>query len=120
MTFYILLNKITTLFLSLNLLTTLTFDSEIQSYLYGGGSSEIYFELANNRKTLVLKALQQERNSNLLIITKKRKYYFNLLVDDKNPHQFIEVKDGVINHVLKKLWPLRIIRFLKGNLRLYL
>ena len=57
MMFYILMNQITTLFLSLNLLTTLSFDSEIVSYLYGGGKEEVFFQVTNNNRTLALKPL---------------------------------------------------------------
>lgn len=102
MTFYILMNQITALFLSLNLLTTLSFDSEIVSYLYGGSKEEMFFSVTNNNKTLALKPLTGKGLSNLLILTKQRKYYFNLRVGDK-PHQFIEVKHGAINHAFKKL-----------------
>ncbi|PIP96080.1 MAG: hypothetical protein COV37_16360 [Bdellovibrio sp. CG11_big_fil_rev_8_21_14_0_20_39_38] len=102
MTFYILLNQLTTLFVSLNLLTTLTFDSEIQSYLYGGSKEEMFFQVTNNHRTLAIKPLIKEKLSNLLIITKERKYYFDLGLDESHPHQFIEVKDGMPSHALKK------------------
>lgn len=102
MTFYILMNQITAVFLGLNLLTTLTFDSEIQSYLYGGGKEEVFFQVTNNHRTLVLKSLREKDLSNLLVITSKRKYYFQLHVDTQNPHQFVEVRDGIPGHGLKK------------------
>lgn len=92
----------TTLFLSLNLLTTLSFDSEIESYLYGGSPEEMFFQVANNHKTLAMKPKLEGSYSNLLIITKNRKYYFDLEHSVQNPHQFIEVKDGVMNHALTK------------------
>ncbi len=101
MTFYILMNQITTLFLSVNLLTTLSFDSEVVSYLYGGSKEEMFFSVTNNNKTLALKPLTEKDLSNLLVITKQRKYYFNLRVGG-NAHQFIEVKHGTINHAFKK------------------
>jgi len=103
MTFYILLNQVTTLFISLNLLTTLSFDSEIQSYLYGGGKDDIFFQVTNNNKTLVLKPQRSSGFSNLMIVTKRRKYYFKVDYDQTNPHEFIEVRDGVINHAYKNL-----------------
>jgi hypothetical protein len=102
MTFHILLNQITTLFLSLNLLTTLTFDSEIQSYLYGGSPEEMFFQVTNNHRTLALKPKLEGGYSNLLVITKKNKYYFDLKHSESLPHQFIEVRDGVMNHALTK------------------
>lgn len=100
MIFHILSNQITTLFLSVHLLTTLTFDSEIQSYLYGGGKDDIFFQVTNKERTLAIKPKTEGGFSNLLIITKKRKYYFSLEYDSRQPHQFIEVKDGVMNHAL--------------------
>lgn len=103
MTFYILMNQVTTLFLSLNLLTTLSFDSEIQTYLYGGGKEDIFFQVTNNNKTLVLKPQRSADFSNLMVVTKKRKYYFKVDYDSKSPHQFIEVREGVINHSYKNL-----------------
>lgn len=102
MTFHIIANQITTLFLSLHLLTTLSFDSEIESFLYGGSKEDVFFQVTNNQKTLAIKPTQTQRFSNLLVITKKRKYYLDLSYDEEKPHQFIEIKDGVMNHALKE------------------
>lgn len=102
MTFYILLNQITSIFLGFNLLTTLSFDSEIQSYLYGGSKQDVFIQVTNNHKTLVLKPMRDDGLSNLLVITSKRKYYFQLGIDRQKPHQFIEIKDGSPGHALKK------------------
>ena len=102
MIFYILLNQITTLFLSINLLTTLTFDSEIQSYLYGGVSEEIFFQVTNKNLTLAIKPKTEGKLSNLLVITKNGKYYFDLAYDKLKPHQFIEIKDGQMTYSLTK------------------
>jgi hypothetical protein len=102
MIFHILMNQMTTLFLSLNLLTTLSFDSEIQSYLYGGSTEEMFFQVTNNHKTLAIKPKMEGNFSNLLVITKNRKYYFDLKFEKNKPHQFIEIKDGVMNHALTK------------------
>lgn len=102
MIFHILLNQMTTLFLTLNLLTTMTFDSEIQSYLYGGGKDDFFFQVTNNQRTLAMRPKVEGEFSNLLVITRKHKYYFNLKYDKNAPHQFIEIKDGVMNHALTK------------------
>lgn len=102
MIFHILLNQMTTLFLSLNLLTTMTFDSDIQSYLYGGGKEDVFFQVTNNQRTLAMRPKMEGDFSNLLVITRKRKYYFSLKYDKESPHQFIEIKDGVMNHALTK------------------
>lgn len=115
MIFHILANQITTLFLSVHLLTTMTFDSEIQSYLYGGGRDEIFFQVTNRERTLALKPKTEGGFSNLLVITKNRKYYFTLEYDPKNPHQFIEVKDGVMNHALTKKVIQRSYEILEGD-----
>lgn len=103
MTFYILLNHITTLFVSLGLLTTLTFESEVTSYMYGGAKEDLFMQVTNNMRTLAIKPKREGIASNLLVITKNRKYYFNVRYDSKNPHQFIEVKDGIINHGMREL-----------------
>ena len=102
MTFYILMNQITTIFLSLNLLTTLSFDSEIISYLYGGGKEQVFFQVTNNNRTLAIKPLMNGTYSNLLVITKERKYYFDLKSSEDHPHQFIEITDGIGSHALTK------------------
>lgn len=102
MIFHILFNQMTTLFLSLNILTTLSFDSAIESYLYGGSPEEMFFQVTDNHKTLAIKPKLEGSYSNLLVITKNRKYYFDLKHSEKAPHQFIEVKDGVMNHALTK------------------
>ncbi len=98
MTFYILMNHITTLFVSVGLLTTLSFDSEITSYMYGGSKEDLFLKVTNNHKTLAIKPKVEGVASNLLVVTKNRKYYFDLRYSKDKPHQFVEVKDGVINH----------------------
>lgn len=115
MTFHILMNQITTLFLSLNLLTTLSFESEIQSYLYGGSQEEMFFQVTNNHKTLALKPKMEGSYSNLLVITKDRKFYFDLKHDKAKPHQFIEVRDGVANHALTKKIQTKDFELLEGD-----
>lgn len=115
MIFHILMNQMTTIFLSLNLLTTLSFDSEIQSYLYGGSQEEMFFQVTNNHRTLAIKPKMDGAYSNLLVITKNNKYYFDLKHDRKNPHQFIEVKNGVMNHALTKKIKTRDYEILEGD-----
>ena len=115
MTFYILMNHITTLFLSMNLLTTLSFDSEIISYLYGGSKEEVFFQITNNNRTLAIKPLMQGGFSNLLVITKERKYYFSLQETKNSPHQFIEIKDGIPSHVLSKKIKTKEYEILEGK-----
>ncbi|MBL7665288.1 MAG: hypothetical protein JNM93_09150 [Bacteriovoracaceae bacterium] len=115
MTFHILMNQVTTLFLSLNLLTTLSFESEIQSYLYGGSKEEMFFQVTNNHKTLAIKPKLEGGYSNLLVITKNRKYYFDLKLNKEVPHQFIEVKDGVRNHALTRKIEAPLFDILEGD-----
>ncbi|MFA6236072.1 MAG: hypothetical protein WC635_01990 [Bacteriovorax sp.] len=103
MMFYILSNQITTLFLSLHLLTTISFDGEIRSYLYGGSKDDITLELANNNKTLAMKAKKKDIDTNLLVVTSKNKYYFHIKTSDNNSHQFVEVYDGEINNAYSKI-----------------
>jgi type IV secretory pathway VirB9-like protein len=114
-TFHIIANQITTLFLSLHLLTTLSFDSEIVSFLYGGAKEDVFFQVTNNQKTLAIKPTQKDRFSNLLVITKNRKYYFDLAYDEASPHQFVEVKDGVMNHALKERLTHRDYQIMEGE-----
>ncbi len=103
MNFFVLPNQITTLFLSLNLLTTMSFNDDIRSFIYGGNKEEVYLEISNNNKTLVMKGKKKEINTNMLVITSKNKYYFHVRLDENNPHQFIEVNDGEINSAFKKI-----------------
>jgi len=105
----------TTIFLGLNLLTTLSFDSEIQSYLYGGSQEEMFFQVTNNFKTLAIKPKMDGVYSNLLVITKNTKYYFDLKRDQSSPHQFIEIKNGVMNHALTKKIKTRDYEILEGD-----
>ena len=109
------MNQLTTLFLSLNLLTTLSFDSEVISYLYGGSKEEMYFQVTNNNRTLALKPLMDGNYSNLLVITKERKYYFDLKQTNSNSHQFIEIKDGVASHALTKKVKTKEYEILEGQ-----
>ena len=115
MIFHILMNQMTTVFLSLNLLTTLSFDSEIQSYLYGGSQEEMFFQVTNNHKTLAIKPKLDGIYSNLLVITKNSKYYFDLKSDQINPHQFVEVKNGVMGHALRKKVKTKDYEILEGD-----
>jgi len=115
MTFYILMNQITTLFLSLNLLTTLSFDSEVISYLYGGSKEEMFFQVTNNNRTLAIKPMMDGSYSNLLVITKERKYYFDLKQTNEKSHQFIEIKDGVASHALSKKIKTKDYEILEGQ-----
>lgn len=103
MTFYILGNQITTIFLSLHLLTTISFDGEVRSYLFGGSKDDITLELANNNKTLAFKAKKKDIDTNLLVVTSKNKYYFHVKTSENNSHQFIEVDDGEINNSYSKI-----------------
>ena len=96
MTFYLLNQQITTVFLKLGMLTSLSFQSPIQTHIYGGKKSEIYFNVVGNAKTLVIKPNAKNIASNLIVLTKSRKYYFNLK-SSKRFHKFIEIKDGKIN-----------------------
>ena len=59
MIFYVLLNQITTIFLSLNLLTTLSFTDEITSYMYGGPKEEVFFELTNGQSDLLNSSIRK-------------------------------------------------------------
>lgn len=103
MSLYILTNHIASLLVSMGLLTTLSFDSEITSYLYGGGKNDLYLQVTNNSKTLALKPKKEGISSNLLVITKNRKYYFNVEGTQKNSHKFIEIRPGQINTSLKSI-----------------
>ena len=115
MIFHILMNQMTTVFLGLNLLTTLSFDSEIQSYLYGGSQEELFFQVTNNYKTLAIRPKMDGAYTNLLVITKNNKYYFDLKHAKNNPHQFVEVKNGVMNHALTKKIKTRDYEILEGD-----
>lgn len=115
MIFHILMNQMTTIFLGLNLLTTLSFDSEIQSYLYGGSQEEMFFQVTNNHRTLAIKPKMDGMYSNLLVITKRNKYYFDLKHAQSSPHQFIEIKDGVMNHALTKKLKTHDYEILEGD-----
>lgn len=103
MIFSILPATITTLFLSSNLITTLTFQDDVRSFIYGGTKEEVFSELANNNKTLVIKAKKKGLDTNLIIVTSKNRYYFNVKESEKMPHQFVEVEDGMINTSFRKI-----------------
>jgi len=115
MTFYMLLNQVASVFLSLNVLTTLTFDSEVQSYLYGGSQTDLFVQLTNNSRTLALKSKTEGELSNLLVITKNRKFYFDLKLDKHHPHQFVEVKHGLINMSSKSIVKNKRFEILEGK-----
>ena len=115
MIFHILSGQMTTLFLSMGLLTTLTFNNPIESFLYGGSKEDVFFKVTNNSKTLAIKPNQKKRFSNLLVVTKKDRYYFNIDYDEKSPHQFVEVRRGVKNHALQEKLSTEKFQVLEGN-----
>jgi hypothetical protein len=81
----------------------MTFKDEVRSFIYGGVKEELFSELANNNKTLVLKARKSGIDSNLIIVTNKNRYYFRVIENLKNPHQFVEIEEGIINSNFKKI-----------------
>ena len=115
MNFYILSNQITSLFLSMNLLTTMSFSDDIRTYIYGGNKDEVYLEVSNNNKTLMMKAKKKEINTNMLVVTSKNKYYFHVSLDESSPHQFIEINDGEINSAFKKILEKENYEILQGG-----
>lgn len=114
MIFHILANQITTLFLGINLLTTLTFQGEIKSYMYGGSQQDVFFQVTNDNKTLVLKPVTNGTLSNLLVLTTTGKYYFKLDISNSSPHQFVEVKEGSINHAFKTVVDTKAFKISEG------
>lgn len=103
MIFSILPATITTLFLSANLITTLTFKDDVRTYIYGGTKEEIFSELANGNKTLVIKAKKKGIETNLIVVTSKDRFYFNVKESEKLPHQFVEIEEGAINLNFRKI-----------------
>jgi len=49
------------------------------------------------------------------LITKNNKYYFDLKHAKDNAHQFVEVKNGVMNHALTKKIKTRDYEILEGD-----
>jgi len=115
MIFSVLPTTITTLFLSANLITTLSFKDDVRTFIYGGTKDEIFTELANNNKTLVIKAKKKGLDTNLIIVTAKNRYYFKIMESEKFPHQFIEIEDGMINSSFKKIKETSTFELFEGN-----
>jgi len=95
-------------------LTTLSFDSEIISYVYGGKQSDLYFKKADQNKTLIIKAKKEFSGSNLLIITRDRKYAFDLKYSQA-PDGFLDIKHGVINRSYKLIKSNQLFKIYEGN-----
>lgn len=114
MIFSILPATITTLFLSANLITTLSFNDDIRSFVYGGNKEDVFLELTNNNKTLVIKAKKKDLHTNMLIMTSKGRYYFDVKIDEKKPHQFIEINDGQVNSAFKSIFATDKYEILQG------
>ncbi len=114
MNIYILTNHIMSLFVSTSMLTTLSFDSEVLSYIYGGSTREIRLDLTPNKKTLILKPLKSIKSTNLLIVTKNREYYFKV-INNENTHSFLKIKHGMINNTFKEYKRFSDFTLLEGN-----
>lgn len=115
MIFSILPTSITTLFLSINLLTALSFKDEVKSYYYGGHKDDIFVELSNSNRTLVLKAKKMEIDTNLLIVTTRSRYNFRVKASENSPHEFIEIEDAQVNTNFKKLSETISYELFEGN-----
>lgn len=83
--------KVSTILLSMNLATVLTFNQPIRTVVYGGNGSALTAQKVNNEKTLVLKPRTKNINSNLLVVTKDQQYNFFLKIDEKKPHSFLNI-----------------------------
>jgi hypothetical protein len=88
--------KVTTIFLSMNIATVLTFSEPVKTYLYGGESTALFSQRVNNQKTIVLKPIKKNIESNFLVITKSRQYNFYFKLDNKRPHDFVIVQNGFV------------------------
>lgn len=86
-----LVGKVSTIFLSVNLATVLTFKDPIKTTVFGGDSASLFAQRVNNERTLILKPNKKGINSNLLVVTKSNQYNFYVKSDEKNPHDFIQV-----------------------------
>jgi len=111
---YSLLGSVILILVGQGALTTLSFDTEIISYVYGGKQSDMYFKKADNNKTLIIKAKKEFNPSNLLIITRNRKYAFDLKYSS-NPDGFIDIKHGVINRSYKLIKSTPSFKIFEGN-----
>jgi hypothetical protein len=103
MTFFILIGHVATVFLTMNFLTTLSFEREVTSFMYGGNGKDVFISLGNKGKTLVIKPKVKNIDSNLLVITKDQKFYFHIKYGGKSEHQFVEIKRGEINTRYRKI-----------------
>ena len=51
--------KVTTIFLSMNIATVITFSEPVKTYLYGGESTALFSQRVNNQKTIVIKPIKK-------------------------------------------------------------
>ncbi len=90
-TFFIFLGKITYIFLSLDQVTAIHFDNEIDRYIYGGKSDDINMEVLADNKTLILKPKIKNIKANLLVFTKSANFNFHFKMVQSNPHELITI-----------------------------
>ena len=104
-TFFVFLGQITYLFLSLNQVTALLFEEDIERFIYGGRSEEIHLEVLADGKTLLLRPKVKNLTANLLVFTKTGRFNFHPKMRPKDHHEFVEIKLAVKNsryQVLKR------------------
>jgi hypothetical protein len=102
--FYIILGQIATLFLSTNYVTTLSFNSPVESVLSGANDSDLFTYISKDRKTVTLKPLKIGIETNLTILGSGGKNYsFFLSGDQIAPHTFVRIEEGEKDSALKKV-----------------
>jgi hypothetical protein len=90
-TFFTFLGKITYIFLSLNQVTAIHFENDIDRYIYGGRSDDINMEVLADNKTLILKPKIKDIKANLLVFTKSANFNFHFKMAQSNPHELVTI-----------------------------
>lgn len=100
MIYYIFKNSIFTIFLSLDFLTSVHFESKIFDYIGGGVHKFRHYEL-NQSKTFAFQAKSKTLNNNFIVFLKNKKYHFNLVFNNKYIQKSIEIRRAKKCNVFK-------------------
>ena len=102
MNWFIFPQAIVTFFISMNFHTSMTFESEVSTYIYGGQSSEVSITLANNKKTLIIKANKKPIDTTMSVFVKGIEYAFRVKYTDTINNQWhLHIFPAKINSIYK-------------------
>lgn len=94
MIYYMFLNTVALIYLSLTNVTVVKFDYPIISVASGKNKIDLYAMPTSDNRSLILKPLTEKLDTNITVATEGGVYVFDLKIDNERPHKLVVVKSG--------------------------